>query len=179
MTSTPHKQALAAAHVGCAAAAAYAAVKTAWGLGSTVGVRDTAVLEDFMGQIGGPLIAVWATVFLALLASAILQSLVQPWGRRVPRRLRASLASLGFATMIPVGLLGLTGTIAKAIAGQPDPMLTPAIYIGVYSCFVVLGLSFAVTAWRTRQSEGTPASAPRPCRSSRLVPHFADRQEDR
>ena len=179
MTSTPHKQARTAAHVGCAAAAGYAAVKTAWGLGSTVGVRDTAVLEDFMAQIGGPLIAVWATVFLALLASAILQSLVQPWGRRVPRRLRASLAWLGFAIMTPVGLLGLTGTIAKAVAGQPDPMLTPAIYIGVYSCFLVLGLSFAVTAWRTRHPEATPTSAPRPRRSSRPAPFLAHPQEDR
>ncbi len=179
MESTPHKQAITAARVGCAAAAGYAAVKIAWGLGSTVGVRDTAVLEDFMAQIGGPLIAVWATVLLALLASAILQSLVQPWGRRVPRRLRASLAWLGFALMTPVGLLGLTGTVAKAVAGQPDPMLTPAIYIGVYSCFLVLGLSFAVTAWRTRHPNVTPTSAPRPRRSSRPAPFLAHPQEDR
>lgn len=179
MTSTPHKQAITAAHVGCAAAAGYGAVKTAWGLGSTVGVRDSAVLEDFMAQLGGPLIAVWATVFLALLAGAILQSLVQPWGRRAPRRLRASLAWLGFAIMTPVGLLGLAGTIAKAVAGQPDPMLTPPIYIGVYSCFLVLGLSFAVTAWRTHHPEATPASAPRPRRSLSPARLLAHPQEDR
>lgn len=177
MTSTPHKQAITAAHVGCAAAAGYAAIKTAWGLGSTVGVRDSAVLKDFMAQIGGPLIAVWATVLLALLAAAILQSLVQPWGRRIPRRLRASLAWLGFATMIPIGLLSLAGTVAKAFAGQPDPMLSPAIYVYVYTCFVVLGLSFAVTAWRTRQA--APASAPRPRRFARPAPFLAHPQEDR
>ncbi|CAN5156382.1 hypothetical protein BH20ACT16_BH20ACT16_11730 [soil metagenome] len=179
MTSTPHNQAITAAHVGCAAAAGYAAVKTAWGLGSTIGVRDTAVMEDFMAQIGGPLIAVWATVFLALLAGAILQSLVQPWGRRVPRRLRASLAWLGFAIMTPVGLLSLAGTVAKAVAGRPDPMLTPAIYIGVYSCFVVLGLSFAVTAWRTRHPEAPPVSALRPRRSFSPAARLAHSQEDR
>ena len=179
MTSTPHKQAITAARVGCAAAAGYGAVKTAWGLGSTVGVRDTRVLQDFMAEIGGPLIAVWATVFLALLASAILQSLVQPWGRRIPRRVRAPLAWLGFAITTSVGLLGLAGTVAKAVAGQPDPMLTPAIYIGVYSCFVVLGLSFAITAWRTRHDEAPVASVPRPRRTSRLVPHLAHRLEDR
>ena len=177
MTSTPHKPAITAAHVGCAAATGYAAIKTAWGLGSTVGVRDSTVFDDFMSQIGGPLIAVWATVVLALIAGAILQSLVQPWGRRVPRRLRTSLAWLGFAIMTPVGLLGLAGTVAKA-AGQPDPMLTPPIYIGVYSCFVVLGLSFALTARRTRHPERTLA-VPRPRRCSRLVPHFAHPQEDR
>ncbi len=179
MTSTPHKQAITAAHVGCAAAAGYAAIKTAWGLGSTVGVRDSAVFEDFMAQIGGPLIAVWATVLLALLAGAILQSLVQPWGRRVPRRLRASLAWLGFAIMTPVGLLSLAGTVAKSVAGQPDPMLSPAIYVYVYICFVVLGLSFALTAWRTRHPEATPAWARRPRRSARPAPFLAHPQEDR
>jgi len=179
MTSTPHKQARTAAHVGCAAAAGYGAVKTAWGLGSTVGVRDAAVFEDFMAQIGGPLIALWATVILALLASAILQSLVQPWGSPVPRRLRASLAWLGFAITTPVGLLGLTGTVAKAVAGQPDPMLTPAIYIGVYSCFFVLGLSFAITAWRTRHPDTTPTPVPRPRRAFSPAPALAHSQEDR
>jgi len=178
MITTPHKQAITAAHVGCAAAAGYGSVKTAWGLGSTVGVRDTAVLEGFVAELGGPMIAVWATVLLALLAGAILQSLVQPWGRRVPRRLRASLAWLGFAIMTPVGLLGLAGTVAGVVAGRPDPMLTPAIYVGVYSCFVVLGLSFAVAAWRTRHNEAPAAGVARP-RSSRLVPHFAHPQEDR
>ncbi len=179
MTSTPHKQAITAAHVGCAAAAGYAAIKTAWGLGSTVGVRDSAVFEDFMAQIGGPLIAVWATVFLALIAGAILQSLVQPWGRRLARRPRACLAWLGFAIMTPVGLLSLARTVAGAVAGHPDPMLTPAIYIVVYSCFVVLGLSFALTAWRTRPTEATPAAAPRPRRPTRPARFPAHPQEDR
>ena len=177
MTSTPHQQAMTAAHVGCAAATGYGAIKAAWGLGSTVGVRDSAVLEDFMAQIGGPLLAVWATVVLALLAGAILQSLVQPWGHRIPRRLRASLAWLGFAIMTPIGLLSLAGTVAKAVAGQPEPMLSPAIYVYVYSCFVVLGLSFAVTAWRTRPA--ARASSPRPRRSARPAPFVAHPQEDR
>jgi hypothetical protein len=179
MTSTPHKLAITAAHVGCAAAAGYAALKTAWGLGSTAGVRDSAAFEDFMSHIGGPLIAVWATVLLALLAGAILQSLVQPWGRRVPRRLRAWLAWLGFAVMAPLGLLSLAGTVVHAVAGQPDPILTPATYIGVYTCFVVLGLSFAITAWRTRRIEVPAAGVARPRRSARLVLHLAHRQEDR
>ncbi len=179
MTSTPHKQAITAAHVGCAAAAGYGAIKAAWGLGSTVGVRDSAVFAGFMAQIGGALIAVWATVLLALVAGAILQSLVQPWGGRVPRRLRASLAWLGFAIMTPVGLLSLAGTVAKAVAGQPDPMLSPAIYIYVYTCFVVLGLSFAVSAWRTRPNQAPAASVPRRRRSSRPAPFVAHPQEDR
>ncbi|MBA3860761.1 MAG: DUF3995 domain-containing protein [Solirubrobacterales bacterium] len=136
-------------------------MKVAWGLGSTLGIRDTAAYETFIDETGGPLLAVWGTVLLALLAGAILLSLVHPWGRRVPRRLRASLAWLGFAIMTPVGLLSLGGTLANAIAGTPFPLLTPAIYIWVYGCFVVLGLTSAVTAWRTRNPEApSPSHVP-------------------
>ena len=180
MTSTPNKQAITAVHVGCAAAAGYAVLKTAWALDSTVGVNaEAAAWEDFLHAMGGPIVALWGTVLLALLASAILLSMVQPWGQRVPRRVRASLAWLGFAIMAPAGLLRLGETIAQAVAGNPFPLLTPAIYIYVYACFVVLGLSFAVTAWRTRHPEAAPAPAPRPRRFSRLGPPLAQPQEDR
>jgi len=150
MTITSDRRAVTAAYLGCAAAAGYAVLKAAWAFGSTLGVSDTATFERFLDHVGGPLLALWGTVLLALLAGAILLSLVQPWGRRVPRRLRASLAWLGFVIMTAVGLMGLGGTLVDAIAGSSFPMLTPAIYIWVYSCFVVLGLTFGVTAWRTR-----------------------------
>jgi len=180
MTSTPHKQAITAVRAGCAAAAGYAVLKTTWALGSTVGVNaDPAAWEDFLHAMGGPLVALWGTVLLALLASAILLSMVQPWGRRIPRRLRASLAWLGVAIMAPIGLLGLGGSVADTIAGNPFPLLTPATYIAVYTCFVVLGLSFAFTAWRTRHSKAAPALAMRPRPSSRLALSLAQPQEDR
>lgn len=158
------------AHLGCAAAAGYAVLKAAWASGSAVGVRDTAAFEDFLAQLGGPMIALWGTVLLALLAGLILQSLVQPWGRRVPRRLRASLAWMGFATMTPIGLGRLGQTIADVIAGNSVPLLTPAVYIYVYACFVVLGLSFAATAWRTRNPEAELASPPPRSRSALSLP---------
>jgi len=177
MTSTPHKQAVTSAYFGCAAAAGYALLKTAWALGSTLGVSDTEVFEEFLEQLGGPLLALWATVLPALLAGAILLSLVQPWGSRVPRRLRASLAWLGFAIMAPIGLFGLGETIAAAIAGNPFPMLTPATYIFVYVCFVVLGLAFAFAAWRTRNPNSAPAPAAR--RRAPLSRSLAAPQENR
>ncbi len=180
MTSTPHKQAITAARLGCAAAAGYAVLKTAWALGSTVGVNaDPAAWEDFLAQFGGPAVALWGTVLLALLASAILLSMVQPWGQRVPRRLRASLAWMGFATMAPIGLIRLGQTIAEAVAGNPFPLLTPAIYIYVYTCFVVLGLTFAVTAWRTANPDSAPTSPPRPRRRSRFATALTHSLEDR
>ncbi|MGI8595262.1 MAG: hypothetical protein ACR2ML_13030 [Solirubrobacteraceae bacterium] len=180
MTSTPHKQAITAAHLGCGAAAGYAVLKAAWALGSTLGVNaDAAAWEDFLAHMGGRMLALWGTVLLALLASAILLSLVEPWGRRVPRRLRASLAWMGFATMAPIGLIRLGQTLAEAIAGNPFPLLTPAIYIWVYSCFVVLGLTFAVTAWRTRNLERAPVSPPSSRRRPRLALRLAHPQENR
>ena len=178
MTSTPHKQARTAALLGCAAAAGYAVLKAAWALGSTVGVNaDAMAWEEFLAEMGGRTLALWGTVLLALLASAILLSMVQPWGRRVPRRLRASLAWLGFATMAPIGLARLGQTLFDAIAGNPFPLLAPAIYIYVYSCFVVLGLTFAVTAWRTRNPQPAPYSASPSRRRPQLARPLANLKE--
>jgi len=175
MTSTADRQAVTAAYVGCAAAAAYAALKGAWALGSTLGVSDGEVFAAFLKQLGGPLVALWATVLLALLACAILLSLVQPWGRRIPRPLRASLAWLG-AIMAPIGLIRLGVTIAETIAGNPFPMLTPATYISVYMCFTVLGLTFAVTAWRTRSAQPTRRPATHGAASGVIGPDGAVRE---
>ena len=160
MTQTSPQQAVTAAYVGCAAAAGYAILKAAWALGSTFGVNaDAATFEDFLQSLGGPAVALWGTVLLALLAGAIMLSLVQPWGQRVSRRLRASLAWLGFAVRAPIGLLRLAATLAEVIAGDPFRLLTPAIY--VYTCFCVLGVTFAITAWRTRRARSSPGfSAP-------------------
>ncbi|MDQ3719738.1 MAG: hypothetical protein M3350_03015 [Actinomycetota bacterium] len=63
--------------------------------------------------------------------------------------------------MAPVGLIRLGQTLGEAIAGDGFPLLTPAIYIWVYSCFVVLGLAFAAAAWGTR-NPAAPASSPPP-----------------
>ncbi len=82
---------------------------------------------------------------------------------------------MGFATMTPVGLLRLGQTVVNAIAGNPDPMLTPAVYIYVYACFIVLGLSFAVTAWRTRDLQADLPSASPMSRSSLSLPSLTHR----
>ena len=124
MTSAPHKQAITAARLGCAAAAGYAVLKTAWAFGSTVGVTaDPAAWETFLTQMGGRTVALWGTVLLASLAGAILLSMVQPWGRHVPRWLSASLAWLGFAIMAPVGLVRLGETIAGVSSGKGSPTM--------------------------------------------------------
>jgi len=174
MTQTSPKQAVTAAYVGCAAAAGYAILKAAWALGSTFGVNaDAAAWEDFLALMGGAIVALWGTVLLALLAGAILLSLVQPWGQRIPRRLRASLAWLGFAVMASIGLLRLAATLAEVIAGDPFPLLTPAIDFYVYTCFCVLGVTFAITVWRTRRPAAAPPSAhqPRAHRSPTALMH--------
>ncbi len=170
VTRSSPQQAVTSAYVECAAAAGYAILKAAWALGSTFGVNaDAATFEDFLQSWGGAAVALWGTVLLALLAGAILLSLVQPWGRRIPRRLRASLAWLGFTVMAPIGLIRLGQTLAEVIAGNPFPLLTPAIYIYVYACFVVLGVTCAVTAWRTRSPEAAPGSPQQP----RCTPRFS------
>ncbi len=42
-------------------------------------MRTRRPFEDFLHSWGGPAVALWGTVLLALLAGAILLSLVQPW----------------------------------------------------------------------------------------------------
>ena len=41
--------------------------------------------------------------------------------------------------MAPIGLLRIAATLAEVIPGDPFRLLTPAIYIYVYTCFCVLG----------------------------------------
>jgi len=164
MTSTPDKHTVTAAYMGCAAAATYASLKIAWALGSTFGVTDPVLFEEFLQSIGGPLVALWATVALALMAAAILLSFVKPWGSRVPQPLRPALPWMG-AIMAPLGLVGLGQTIVGVIAGHPFEMLAPAIYIAVYACFTVIGSAFAVVAWRTRASTVTRAATAQPVAS--------------
>ncbi len=156
MTSTAHQQASAAAYLGCAAITGYAGLKVAWALGSTFGIRDTAAFDGFIDQTGGPLVGLWATVALALLAIAILLSFVRPWGRHVPRRPRVVLAWLGSAIMTPIGAFSLGANIVFVIAGDRFPNLAPAVFIAVYTAFTLLGLTLAFTAWGTRNSHGRP-----------------------
>ena len=122
-------------------------------------MRTRRPFEDFLQSWGGPAVALWGTVLLALLAGAILLSLVQPWGQRIPRRLRAW---LGFAVMAPIGLLRLAATLAEVIAGDPFGLLTPATYMYVYTCFCVLAVTFAITAWPTRRPAAAPVSTHQP-----------------
>jgi len=44
---------------------------------------DASAWEEFLALMGGPIVALWGTVLLALLAAAILLSLVQPRGQRI------------------------------------------------------------------------------------------------
>lgn len=74
------------AHAGVVAALAYAALKTAWALGSTFGVTDVAALDRFAESFGDlEWMATWGTSALALVAATIVLALVEPWGARLPR----------------------------------------------------------------------------------------------
>jgi len=79
--------------------------------------------------------------------------------------------------MVTVGLAGLGRTLSDVIVSSAFPLLTPATYICVYTCFVVLGLSFAVTVRRTRRLD--PAPAMRRRRRPRFAPPLNHPLEDR
>lgn len=156
------RRALATAALGCAGALGYGALKTAWALGSHIGVEGTPAWERDPLPLGAELLAFAGTALLALLAVAILLALVMPAGRRVPRRPLRALAWTGAGVMIPFGLVGvatsLPGVLSEVPAAELDGMY-PATFLFVYGSFLLLGIGFAATAWLTRASREVGAAA--------------------
>jgi hypothetical protein len=141
------------AYLGCAAALGYGTLKLVWSLGGTVG-------RNGQMQIPAGLTAAqrffdyWATPILAGLAVVILLGLVSPWGNMpVVRPLLRALAWAGTL----VGVWGVAGLIliiryfAGDLSNDRLGGIYPATGLFVYACFLVLGLSFGVTAWLTRR----------------------------
>ena len=85
---------------------------------------------------------------------AILVGLVYSWGNVII--LRPLLRTLAWAGP-PVAVAGVAGLIVtiQYFAGDLDPDrlggIHPATFLFVYTCFLVLGLAFGVTAWLTRR----------------------------
>jgi hypothetical protein len=141
------------AYLGCAAALGYGGLKALWALGSTVG-RHGQMHNPAGLTAAGRLFDYWGTPLLACLAVVILLGLVYPWGNvKVVRPLLRALAWAG--SLVAVAGVGEFVQTIRYFAGDlPEHWLGgiyPATFLFVGACFLVLGVSFGVTAWLTRR----------------------------
>lgn len=170
-SAAPDALARVAAYAGVAGALGYAALKTSWALGGTVGVSDPAPWEDPppgspWAALDGSLLlrlAFEGTVVLALLAALVLLALVEPWGRRVPQRPLRALAWLGCGVLGAAVLGGAGGMLAEAVGLlAPDPdRYTPMSWFVGFGCFLPLAVAFGVTAWRSAGPSSSSSSSRR------------------
>ena len=144
------------AYLGCAAALGYGVLKAVWSLGGTVGLRDPEQFRPAPQGVTGMarFFDYWGTPILAGLAVVILLGLVYPWGNvRILHPLLRTLAWAG-SLLAVVGVAGLIVTIgyfAGDLSNERLGGIHPATFLFVYTCFLVLGVAFGVTAWLTRR----------------------------
>jgi hypothetical protein len=96
----------------------------------------------------------WGTPILAGLAVVILLGLVYPWGNVIiVRPLLRALAWAG-SLLAVAGVAGLIWTIRYFAGGLSSDRLGgihPVTFLFVYTCFLLLGVAFGLTAWLTRR----------------------------
>lgn len=145
--------------VGCAALAAYAALKVVWALGGQLGVRDPAEWQQMLssltdGQLFG---AFWGTVLIDVAGAALLIALARWPSYRAdspPARVLRGLGWLAGVGSTLVGLAGLAVSVGPATGlwteapGDPGP-LADWVFVVVYGAFSVVGLAFLATTTLT------------------------------
>jgi hypothetical protein len=151
--------------LGCAALLAYAAVKAAWGFGSTVGVVDPVRWENDLSGLGTWQLfaALWGTVLLDLGAAVVLVSLARPPsnGVRTVRRLARWVAGIGAVVVGSAGIIGLATTLGPSIGlgHRGDDPLATWVFMVVYGSFTAVAASFAVVIGEDRSRERRTADA--------------------
>ena len=141
----------------------YAALKTAWALGSTVGLVSSAdAIELMAGQGIGAWVAGWGTVLLALAGSAVGVGLVhRPRRRLVAAAVRAA-GWVGAVVLVSTGLTACwltVGTVAGGGTGGGERgPIADWVYVVVYSDFAVWGLALLLACLRCGPVRGGEGS---------------------
>ena len=148
---TPAPEAHRGTRAGLIAAAAlvpYAALKTAWALGATLGftgVGRPGVDPEYTSDLGILLYdhGVDVTAVLAVLGMVLALALTRPWGRRLPRLPLLALGWAGAGALAPFGaFLAATGVLAWT--GSADLDLAdhaPWVFVVAYGGFSCYGLA--------------------------------------
>jgi len=152
-------------HAAASVAFAFAVVSVYWGLGGTAGVSSLGGSIEQRALAHDPLIIAlaWITGGLKVVVGLLALALVQPWGRRLPRRLLLLTAWTGAVLLSVYGALQLTGVALITLgvvtphpARRPHrPALAPA---ALGTVVPRLGLLLGITAWCARpcRTDGSP-----------------------
>lgn len=146
---------------------AFAAVSLYWGAGGTVGIGTLGGHIEEMALARDPVMVmmVWVTGVLKVLGGLLALALVQPWGRRLPRRWLLLGAWTGAVGLTVYGLLQVTSValIAFGVISPTHPVeITVLWWRGLLwePWFLVWGILLGLTAWtgRTRRLTSTSGS---------------------
>ena len=139
-----------------------------WGAGGLVGVSTLGGRIEELALARDPaLIAmVWVTGVLKVLGGLLALALVQPWGRRLPRRwlLRAAWGGAGLLTVY--GLLQLTSValVAFGVITPTQPVESTVLRWRLLlwePWFLLWGVLLALAAWAgDKRAAWDPASRP-------------------
>jgi hypothetical protein len=138
-------RATAPGYAAVALALGYAAEKVYWGLGGTLGLAT----DDAFGDVRLWTPGLGDTAVLALIGATIALALVRPWGRRLPRWMPLTGAVLGAMMLIPVGVMGTYGTLARLEElsdTEAGIALEPWVFMIEYPWFFAWGVSLALAA---------------------------------
>ncbi len=145
-------------YAAASAAFAFAAVSFYWGLGGTAGVSSLGGSIEQRALAHDPLIIAlaWITGGLKIAGGLLALALVQPWGRRLPRRLLLVTTWSGAVLLSVYGALQLTGVaLIKLGVVTPTAPVDPTVLLWRLLLwepwFLVWGLLLGMTAWCARQ----------------------------
>ncbi len=148
------------AYAAAATAFVFAAVSFYWGAGGTALVSTLGGRIEELALARDPAIiaVVWLTGVAKLVGAVLALALVQPWGRRLPRRWLRATAWVGAGLLTAYGLVQVTA-VALVAAGVivPDaPVETNVLRWRLLvwePWFLVWGLLLALATWSTRRGD--------------------------
>lgn len=141
----------------CAWAVGFALISLYWAVGGQVGGETLGVEIDRLADVRDAsfVASLWAAFALKAVAAVLALALVQPWGRRLPRRLLVVLGAVTGAgiTLYAVANLVQHALMAAGAIGTPDALGPDAVtwHLALWDPFWLLGGLLFLAATRAFQ----------------------------
>lgn len=152
-----------AGYAACGWGLIFAAISFYWGSGGRTLLDTIGGSIERMALAGDTSIyvAVWVTGLLKMVGAVLALALVQPWGRRLPRRLVALLGWVAAIFLTLYGGLLVLGDalVAVGVVKQSQPIVWKPLWWHLWvwdMSFFIWGLLFAVALWSFRRSVRRP-----------------------